>query len=115
MKSKINWLKILYFLGIASFIIGTLDPLEGAFLIIFGSLLLLISSYLTQKNQFKIHFTAFIMLLFGVIFLFYFSNLGGFGGTSNLSWWWGLLIIPYPIGWLISVVLLFKNSFEKSK
>jgi ABC-type multidrug transport system permease subunit len=54
-----------------------------------------------------------LLITVGVIFLFYLSSLGGFGGTSTLSWWWGLLILPYPIGWLLQVVLLLIRAFRK--
>jgi len=48
-----------------------------------------------------------------VCFLFYFSALGGFGGSSSLSWCWGLLIVPYPAGWLLSVILLIIRAVKK--
>jgi ABC-type multidrug transport system permease subunit len=53
------------------------------------------------------------MITVGVIFLFYLSSLGGFGGNSSLSWWWGLLILPYPIGWLMDVIMLIIRAYRK--
>jgi hypothetical protein len=55
------------------------------------------------------------MIVIGVTFLFYFSSLGGFGGTSTLSWWWGLLILPFPIGWLTIITVLIRRAIKNNK
>jgi len=34
----------------------------------------------------------------GVGALWFLSSLGGIGGKSGHSIWWGLLILPYPTG-----------------
>ena len=52
------------------------------------------------------------MMVFGVIFLFYLSSLGGF---PPLSWWWGILILPYPIGWLMLVTTLIVRAINPKK
>ena len=31
------------------------------------------------------------------------SMAGGFGGKSGLSMWWGVLILPYLIGWSMGI------------
>ena len=36
----------------------------------------------------------------GVAALWGLSAIGGFGSTSGRSLLWGLLIVPYPAGWL---------------
>jgi len=68
-------------------------------------LLIAVSTFILKDKHWKIFLATFSMILIGVVFLFYLSSLGGFGGTSNLSWWWGILILPYPIGWIISAAL----------
>jgi hypothetical protein len=47
--------------------------------------------------------------------MFYLSSLGGIGGKSNLSWWYGSLVIPYPIGWLITIILLVFRGLNRLK
>jgi len=44
---------------------------------------------------------------------------GGIGGKSGHSMWWGVLILPYPVGWLmalagavIALVRFFKGERE---
>lgn len=113
MKNKINWIRIIYIIGIVSLIIGILDPLEGSVIIVVGSGLLALSTYLTNDRNRKIFLTAFIMIIIGVYFLFYLSSLGGFGGKSSLSWWWGTLVLPYPIGWIIVITLLIVRAIRK--
>lgn len=106
MNRKLNARRIVYIIGIIAFLIGVLDPLEGSVIIAAGSFLITISTYLNRDKHWKLFLASFIMITVGVFFMFYFSSLGGFGGTSRLSWWWGLLIIPYPLGWLLSLILL---------
>ena len=99
--------------ALALFIIGTIDPLEGSVLIIAGSILLTALGFIDKKPTWKIYLIASILIAIGVVFIFYISSIGGFGGSSTLSLWYGLLILPYPIGWLTIVVLLILKLFKK--
>ncbi len=110
---KINWKKVTYILGIVLFLVGTIDPLEGSVLIVFGSILLTVVTKRNNDRHMKWFRLNAVLITSGVIFLFYLSTLGGFGGTSTLSWWWGLLILPYPVGWLSQVVLLLMRAFRR--
>ena len=115
MKAKPNWKRIIYVSGVIGLIIGAIDPLEGSVLIVAGSLLIALSTYLTKDRHWKIFLTSLIMIIIGVFFLFYFSSLGGFGGTSAISWWWSILILPYPLGWLMSIIILIVRAIKNKK
>jgi hypothetical protein len=115
MKKKTNWTRIIYIIGVIALIIGVLDPLEGSVVIAAGSVLIALSTFLLHDRHWKIFLASLLMIGFGIFFLFYFSSLGGFGGKSTLSWWWGILILPYPIGWLISIILLIVRAVKKPK
>ena len=115
MKDKVKLARILNIIGIIILVIGSLDPLEGSVLIVPGSALLAYSAYLSHDLYRKVFLILSIMIVFGVCFLFYFSSLGGFGGKSALSWWWGTLILPYPIGWLTLIILLIIRAVKKTK
>ncbi len=115
MKKKIKWTQIIYITGIVFLIAGAIDALEGSVIIVLGSGLIALSTYLTHDRNRRLFLAAFIMILIGIAFLFYLSSLGGFGGTSALSWWWGTLILPYPIGWLLTIVLLIVRAIRKKK
>jgi hypothetical protein len=111
---KTIWNRIVYIIGVVMFIVGTIDPLEGSVLIGAGCALITLATFLRQEWQWRIFFTSLVLIVIGVYFLFYFSDMGGFGGTSKLSWWWGILVLPYPIGWLIAVVTLITRIPRKS-
>ncbi len=113
MWTKAKILKVLFIIGIVAIIIGVIDPLEGSAAILAGSLLIALSSYFLKDRYWKLFFVGFIMIAIGVFFLFYFSSLGGFGGNSKLSWWFISLIIPYPIGWLLTIIILILRSTKK--
>ena len=115
MKEKTKWKRIIYIIGVIALVIGVLDPLEGSVVITSGSSLITLSTYLTKDRHWKIFLASLIMIIIGVFILFYFSSLGGFGGTSTLSWWWGTLILPYPLGWLMSIILLIVRAVKKAK
>lgn len=113
MSQKKQSFRILFILGIVALIIGAVDPLEGSVLILAGSALITVSEYMLKSSRWKWFLYAFLAIAVGIFFLFYLSSLGGFGGKSTLSWWWGLLILPYPIGWLIIIGLLIAGIFRK--
>ena len=104
-----------YKLGIILFCIGTLDPMEGSLLIVPASIIIAMASYLQHKKYFKIFLINAIMIFIGVFFLWFLSSLGGFGGNSKLSIWWGLTLIPYPLGWLLNVIFLLIHYFKTKK
>jgi hypothetical protein len=106
MKEKSKLTRTLYIIGVVAMIIGAIDPLEGSVVILAGNVLLVISLFMSDDRHKKLFLTTLIMIAIGVSFLFYLSSLGGFGGTSELSWWWGTLILPYPAGWIMAMVLL---------
>lgn len=39
------------------------------------------------------------MTVLGVAAMWILSSFGGYG-QGALSWWWALLVLPYPLGWL---------------
>ena len=113
MKKKIPWTHLIFILGVIGLLIGILDPLEGSVVIAVGSVLIAFAAYFKKDSHYKIFILISFLIVIGVCFLFYLSSLGGFGSTSKLSWWWGLLILPYPIGWLIAIILLIIRTLKK--
>ena len=114
MKENKMWIRVLYIIGVVLFLIGTIDPLEGSVLIVAGSFLTALTTFIAKDRHRKLFLAFFIMLAFGVFFLFYLSSFGGFG-EGALSWWFGLLVIPYPVAWLATIVLLIVRAFKKRK
>lgn len=106
MKSRIVWSRILEVVGCLAMVLGTLDPLEGSVLILPGSGLVALGTYLGGKARHIVVYWiwAFVFVALGVGALFALSAMGGIGGRSGHSMWWGLLILPYPVGWLMMLV-----------
>lgn len=106
--------RVLRVLAVALLLLGALDPMEGSVLIAAGSILLAIHVHLSNDIRKRLFITASVMIITGVLFLFFFSSLGGFG-KGHLSWWWGLFVLPYPTGWLITVISLLDTGIRKKK
>ena len=104
MNSKTFWSRLLKIVGGIAMVVGTLDPMEGSLLILPGSGLVALGLFLGSGNRSAVLYWvwAFGLIAIGVGALFGLSSVGGFGGTSGRSMWWGLLIMPYPIGWLMA-------------
>jgi hypothetical protein len=115
MEVKHKWLKAVKIIGIILLFIGILDPLEGSVIIITGSALITLHSFLISDPSRNLFLISLIMIMTGVFSMFYLSFLGGFGGDSSLSWWLALLILPYPAGWLIVITLLLIRFTKKRK
>ena len=97
--------KILVIAGSLGMLVGAVDPLEGSLLILPGSALLALGTYLGQAERRLITYRvwAFILIAIGVGALWGLSAVGGIGGTTGHSMWWGLLILPYLAGWLMAI------------
>ena len=115
MNGQINWLRVLHVAGVVALIIGVIDPLEGSVVIAVGIAMLALSAYLRHDRHRNIFLLALVLILVGVVGMFYLSSLGGIGGSSALSWWWGLFILPYPIGWLTAIVTLIVRAMQKPR
>ena len=101
-----------------------LTPLEGSLLILPGSGMVALGIYLGGKDRRTVLYWtwAFILIAVGVGALFGLSAVGGIGGKGGHSMWWGILILPYPAGWLMALaggvaglVRLFKTRGQAAR
>ena len=106
MNARMLWSRILAVVGGIAMLVGTLDPLEGSLLILPGSGLVALGVFLGRKERRTILYwaSAFVLIAVGVAALFALSAVGGIGGKSGHSMWWGVLMLPYPVGWLMALV-----------
>jgi hypothetical protein len=111
-KEKIA--RIFYIIGVIALIAGAIDPLEGSVIIAGGSLMLAVTTAILKDPHRKIFLWCFVAIAIGVAYMFYISSKGGFGGTGR-SWWYGVPVLPYPMGWLITVILLVFRGIKKLK
>lgn len=105
MNARNAWSRILIIAGGIGMLVGAIDPMEGSLLILPGSGLFAIGTCIGRAGRRLIAYrvSVFILIAIGVAALWGLSAVGGFGGTSGRSTWWGLLILPYLVGWLMAI------------
>lgn len=97
--------RILITIGNVAMLVGAIDPMEGALLILPGSGLVVLGTFLGHgERQLRMYRLAvFLLIIIGVAALVGGTMAGGFGGSSGLSMWWGVLVLPYLIGWSMGI------------
>ncbi|MGH9521732.1 MAG: hypothetical protein ACRD3E_04280 [Terriglobales bacterium] len=113
MKHK-RWPGILFIIGSIAIFVGTLDPMEGSVLIAAGSAVALASVLADRRPRAEVRYWiwTFASIAVGVALLFGWSAFGGFGGRSGHSGWWGLTLLPYPIGWWYAVRAIVRRGVD---
>ena len=94
-------------------VIGAIDPLEGSVLIWLGNALAALGAWLVKNRYQTWLICAWLLVTLGVGLLFGFSALGGFGGTTGRPLWWALVLLPYPIGWIMGLLGAARSLWER--
>ena len=91
--------------GSIAMLIGAINPMEGSVVILPGSGLVALGAFLGHGERRLITYRlgVFILIAIGVGAMWLLSWLGGFGGRSGRSMWWGLLVLPYLVGWSMGI------------
>jgi hypothetical protein len=108
------WSRILVIAGLVAMVIGALDPLEGALLILPGTGLVALGALLGNSRHRIFLYWSFVLVAVGAGALWGLSALGGLGGDSGRSNWWGLVLLPYPVGWVMGLVGAIRRLREGS-
>ena len=105
MNTRGVWSRILFIVGSIAMLVGALDPMEGSVVILPGSGLVALGTFFGRSERRLIAYRVwvFILIAIGVGALWGLSSVGGFGGNSGRSMWWGVLILPYLIGWSMGI------------
>ncbi len=108
MNPRKLWSRVLIILGSVGMLVGALDPLEGSLIILPGCGLVTFGHFLGDDGRglFAYWIWVFIAIAIGVGAMCVLTALGGVGDKSGYSMWWGVLILPYPIGWVMGTVSL---------
>lgn len=115
MNGRTHWSLVLVIVGLLAMLIGAIDPLEGAFVILPGSGMVALGVFLAQSRYRALLSCAFALIAFGVGAMIVLSAMGGIGGTAGHSIWWGLFILPYPLGWIVGLVGAVRALIEPFK
>ena len=115
MKTTLRLPKILLIVGFIAMLIGMIDPLEGSVVILAGSCMLAISAFLSKSKRSLILYLSFALIAIGVGLLFGLSAFGGVGGDTGRSNWWLLVVLPYPVGWILGIVGIILMLRDRSK
>jgi len=117
MNTRKIWSRVLLVVGSCAMLIGCLDPMEGSLVILPGSGLVTLGTFLGNSERRLLRYWVFILasIAVGVGALFALSAFGGVGGRSGHSMWWGVLILPYPIGWIMGVVSLLFSLIRNAR
>jgi len=99
-----RWAPALLVLGLVAMLIGAIDALEGSLVILAGSAMVMLSALLGRNRRLKLLAWSFVLVAVGCGALWGFSALGGFGGNTGRSNWWGFVLLPYPVGWLLGLI-----------
>lgn len=105
MNARQLWSHILVTVGSIAMLVGAIDPMEGSLLILPGSGSVALGTFLGQGEHRLVVFRVwvFVLIAIGVGALWGLSMAGGIGGTSDLSPWWAVLLLPYAIGWSVGI------------
>jgi hypothetical protein len=104
MNTRTLWSNVLVIVGLMAMLMGAIDPLEGSLIILPGTCLVALGAFFSKSRHRLLLYKGFILVVIGVAAMFVLSQFGGIGGDTGRSMWWGLLILPYPVGWVMSLV-----------
>jgi hypothetical protein len=111
MKSQ-RWSLALLIAGLAAMVIGAIDPIEGAAIILPGSMVSALGARLGKARYRRLLYWACGLIAAGVGALAVLTVLGGTGGDTGRSEWWGLFFLPYPAGWILGILGSFLSLRE---
>jgi len=104
MSLKGQWPRTLVAIGLVAMVVGALDPLEGSLIILPGLALVALGAQRGHSRHRVLLFWSLALVAAGVGALWGISAVGGFGGNTGRSNWWALVLLPYPIGWVMGLV-----------
>jgi hypothetical protein len=85
-------------------LVGVVDSLEGCVVVLAGVVLAALGTFIGKTSHRRHLYWSTALVAIGVTAMIVFSKLGGIGGHSENSLWWGVLFVPYPIGWLLGLI-----------
>jgi hypothetical protein len=104
MTGSTLWPRVVLIIGTLCLVIGAFDPLEGSVVILLGAGIVSAGAAMTHSPHAKLLVWSFVLIAVGVGVLFGLSALGGLGGTTGRPLWWAVVLLPYPVGWVMALI-----------
>jgi hypothetical protein len=114
MNHPSRWSRTLVMTGLVAMVIGAIDPLEGSIIILPGLGLVAAGALVGHSRHRALLCWSFGLAAAGVGALWGMSAIGGFGGNTGRSNWWALILLPYPIGWVMGLFGAVRRLREDS-
>ncbi len=99
-----RWPHALVVLGFLGMLVGALDPLEGSLIILPGIALVALGARLGHSRHRVLLYWSLALVAAGVGALWALSAVGGIGAQTGRSNWWALVLLPYPVGWIMGLL-----------
>ena len=115
MNAPTIWSRVLVIVGLMGMVIGAIDPLEGWVVILPSAGLVALGEFVGKSRHRAFSYWAFALVAVGAAAMIVLSWLGGVGGPNGQSKWWAIVLVPYPLGWvmgLVSGVVALVESFK---
>jgi hypothetical protein len=105
MDTREQWSRSMIAAGGVAMLVGAVDPMEGSLITLVGSGVVALGAHLggVERRLLSHIVWVFALVLFGVGALWGMTAIGGIGGTSGRSMGWGLLVVPYLVGWSLGI------------
>jgi hypothetical protein len=104
MPTHWRWSRILVVAGLVAILVGAIDPLEGSIVILLGTGVLALAAWLGNSRHRRLLYWSFALVAIGVGAMWGMSAVGGLGGSTGRSMWWAIVLVPYPVGWVMALV-----------
>jgi hypothetical protein len=105
MHSDNLWSRILVITGGIAMLVGVIDPIRGSLIILPASLLFALGTFTVHSDRrwsgYRIG--VIILIAIGVGAMWELTRVGGDGGNLERSLWWGILTLPYLLGWSMGI------------
>jgi hypothetical protein len=101
-------IQFLSWISLGLLLVGAFDPLEGSVAVAIGAVLAASAAAAQASHHLRLLLSAALLTLVGVAAMWAMSAAGGIGGHTGRSYWWGLLLVPYPEGWVMALTGAFR-------
>ncbi len=103
--SRLRWARGLVVAGLILMVVPlAVDPLEGSIVTVPGIGAVAGAAFLMHSRSRAQAYWAVALLVLGMGAMLILGAGGGIGGDTGRSMWWGVLLVPLLVGWLLGLL-----------